>query len=137
VNIYTKNGLFSHLVVLLGGRIAEELFFGYSVTTGARKDLDEAYKLAKSMILQYGMGKQNIYPDLSDQSKFLIDQEINNLLLLANDAAADIISNSKELIVVCTEILKKDHLLKPEHMLKIVKEHHPNLLNLYNVTRYE
>ena len=137
VNIYTKNGLFSHLVVLLGGRIAEELFFGYSVTTGARKDLDEAYKLAQSMILQYGMGKQNIYPDLSDQSKFLIDQEINNLLLLANDAAADIISNSKDFIVVCTEILKKDHLLKPEHMLKIVKEHYPNLLNLYNVTRYE
>jgi cell division protease FtsH len=137
VNIYTKNGLFSHLVVLLGGRIAEELFFGYSVTTGARKDLDEAYKLAQSMILQYGMGKQNIYPDLSDQSKFLIDQEVNNLLLLANDAAADIISNSKDFIVVCTEILKKDHLLKPEHMLKIVKEHYPNLLNLYNVTRYE
>ena len=137
VNIYTKNGLFSHLVVLLGGRIAEELFFGYSVTTGARKDLDEAYKLAQSMILQYGMGKQNIYPDLSDQSKFLIDQEINNLLLLANDAAADIISNSKDFIVVCTEILKKDHLLKPEQMLKIAKEHYPNLLNLYNVTRYE
>ena len=137
VNIYTKDGLFSHLVVLLGGRIAEELFFGYSVTTGARKDLDEAYKLAQNMILQYGMGKQNIYPDLSDQSKFLIDQEVNNLLLLANDAAADIISNSKDFIVVCTEILKKDHLLKPEHMLKIAKEHYPNLLNLYNVTRYE
>jgi hypothetical protein len=83
------------------------------------------------------MGKQNIYPDLSDQSKFLIDQEINNLLLLANDAAADIISNSKDFIVVCTEILKKDHLLKPEQMLKIAKEHYPNLLNLYNVTRYE
>jgi cell division protease FtsH len=136
INIYTKNGLFSHLVVLLGGRIAEELFFGYSVTTGARKDLDEAYKLAQSMILQYGMGKQNIYPDLSDQSKFLIDQEVNNLLLLANDASAEIIANSKEFIVSCAEILKTDHLLKPEKMLEIAREKYPGLLNIYNVTRY-
>ena len=137
VNIYTKNGLFSHLVVLLGGRIAEELFFGYSVTTGAKKDLEEAYKLAQNMILQYGMGKQNIYPDLSDQSKYLIDQEVNNLLLLARDSAADIISNSKDYIVTCTEILKKDHILKPEQMLKITKEQYPSLLSLYNITRYE
>ena len=136
INIYTKNGLFSHLVVLLGGRIAEELFFGYSVTTGARKDLDEAYKLAQSMILQYGMGKQNIYPDLSDQSKFLIDQEVNNLLLLANDASAEIIANSKEFIVSCAEILKTDHLLKPEKMLEIARERYTGLLNIYNVTRY-
>jgi cell division protease FtsH len=136
VNIYTKNGLFSHLVVLLGGRIAEELFFGYSVTTGAKKDLEEAYKLAQNMILQYGMGKQNIYPDLSDQSKYLIDQEVNNLLLLARDAAADIISNSKEYIVTCAEILKKDHILKPEHMLKIAREQYPSLLARYDVTRY-
>ena len=137
VNIYTKNGLFSHLVVLLGGRIAEELFFGYSVTTGAKKDLEEAYKLAQNMILQYGMGKQNIYPDLSDQSKYLIDQEVNKLLLLARDSAADIISNSKEFIVTCTEILKKEHILKPEHMLKITKEQYPGLLSQYNITRYE
>ena len=137
VNIYTKNGLFSHLVVLLGGRIAEELFFGYSVTTGAKKDLEEAYKLAQNMILQYGMGKQNIYPDLSDQSKYLIDQEVNNLLLLARDSAVDIISNSKDYIVTCTEILKKDHILKPEHMLQIAKEQYPSLLSIYNITRYE
>lgn len=136
MNIYTKNGLLSHLAVLLGGRIAEELFFGYSVTTGARKDLDEAYKLAQSMILQYGMGKQNIYPDLSDQSKFLIDQEVNNLLLLANDAAVEMLRNSKDFIIECTEILKRDNILKPDQMLSIAKEKYPDLLQMYNLSRY-
>ena len=133
VNIYTKDGLFSHLMVLLGGRIAEELFFGYSVTTGARKDLDEAYKLAQSMIVQYGMGKQNIYPDLSDQSKFLIDQEVNQLLMLANDQATEIISNSREFILETSEILKRDNLLKPEQMILLLNEKYPELINTYKI----
>lgn len=133
VNIYTKDGLFSHLMVLLGGRIAEELFFGYSVTTGARKDLDEAYKLAQSMILQYGMGKQNIYPDLSDQSKYLIDQEVNQLLMMANDKAAEIISKSRDFLLETSEILKRDSLLKPEQMMELLRTKYPTLAETYAV----
>lgn len=136
INIYTKEGLFSHLMVLLGGRIAEELFFGYSVTTGARKDLDEAYKLAQNMIIQYGMGKQNIYPDLSDQSKFLIDQEVNYLLVKANDAALEILMKSKDFIVECSQLLKKNHVLKPEEMVDIVRMRHLELWKEYNITRF-
>jgi cell division protease FtsH len=135
-NIYTKDGLFSHLMVLLGGRIAEELFFGYSVTTGARKDLDEAYKLAQSMIIQYGMGKQNIYPDLSDQSKFLIDQEVNDMLVLANDAAVAILSESREFILDCAVILKRDQILKPEQMSEIIRTKYIDLWKKYDITRF-
>jgi cell division protease FtsH len=132
INIYTKNGLFAHLMVLLGGRIAEELFYGYSVTTGARKDLEEAYKLAQNMILQYGMGKKNIYPDLSDQSKFLIDEEVNHILMMAHESATMIIANSKELIIDCSVILKKDSLLKPQQIVDIINKKYENLWILYN-----
>jgi cell division protease FtsH len=130
-NIYTKNGLLSHLMVLLGGRIAEEIFYGYSVTTGARKDLEEAYNLAKNMILHYGMGKQNIYPDLSDQSKYLIDQEINKLLIEAHDNTCLILNDSKELIMECSLILKKTNLLKAEDIIEIIIKKYPLLKNMY------
>jgi cell division protease FtsH len=134
-NIYTKNGLLSHLMVLLGGRIAEEIFYGYSVTTGAKKDLEQAYGLAKNMIVHYGMGQQNIYPDLSDHSKYLIDQEINKLLLESHNNALSILNNCKDLIIDCSEILKKTNLLKTEDIIKIINTKYPDLWLLYDIKK--
>jgi cell division protease FtsH len=124
-NIYTKNGLLSHLMVLLGGRVAEEIFYGYSVTTGAKKDLEQAYSLAKNMIINYGMGKQNIYPDFSDHSKYLIDQEINKLLLEVHERTFNILKHSKDLIKDCSVILKKTNILKPEDIENIIITKYP------------
>ena len=125
-NIYTKNGLFSHLMVLLSGRIAEDVFYGYSVTTGARKDFEEAYRLAKNMILEYGMGTKTIYPDSSDQSKFLIDQEVSDLILRAQEEALRIITSSKEIMIDCKMILKRDNILKAEQIIEIIHEKYPD-----------
>jgi cell division protease FtsH len=130
-NIYTKNGLFSHLMVLLGGRVAEEIFYGYSVTTGAKKDLEQAYSLAKNMIINYGMGKQNIYPDFSDHSKYLIDQEINKLLLDVYDNTFNILKQSKDIMVECSVILKNTNILKPDDILNIVNKY-PELYSIFN-----
>ena len=132
-NIYTKTGLFNHLMVLLSGRIAEEVFFGYSVTTGARQDLEQAFTLAKNMIVNYGMGKQNIYPDMSDHSKYLIDQEVNKLLMMANDNARIIILKAKHLMQDCAVKLKEDKLLKPEEIVSIVNNKYPEIWSLYDV----
>jgi cell division protease FtsH len=132
-NIYTKNGLLSHLMVLLGGRVAEEVFYGYSVTTGAKKDLEQAYSLAQNMVLHYGMGNQNIYPDLSDQSKYLIDQEINRLLISAHDNALVILKESKNLIIDCAEILKRTNILKPENIIDLIDNKYPYMWNIYNI----
>ena len=136
-NIYTKNGLFNHLMVLLAGRIAEEVFFGYSVTTGARQDLEQAFSLAKNMILNYGMGKQNIYPDMSDHSKYLIDQEVNKLLMMANDNARIMILKTKHLMQDCAAKLKEEKLLKPDEIITMIDNKYPEIWNLYDVkSRY-
>jgi cell division protease FtsH len=131
-NIYTKNGLSSHLMVLLGGRVAEEIFYGYSVTTGAKKDLEQAYSLAQNMILQYGMGEQNIYPDLSDKSKYLIDQEVNKLLIDARDKAYIILKNTQKLITDCSVIIKETNTLRPEDIINIIDKKYPELWISYN-----
>jgi cell division protease FtsH len=81
--IHTRETLFEHLMILLSGRIAEEVFFGISVTTGAINDFEEALKLAEKMVVYYGMGKQIIYPRNSEMYKKKIDDEVLNLI---NDA---------------------------------------------------
>lgn len=137
INIYTNNGLFSHLMVLLAGRIAEEVFFGFAdVTTGAKHDFEEAYKLAENMILKYGMGKQNIYSNLSEQSKYVVDQEINELLMNANNEAKLIIENAKSLITDCSHILRNEKVLKPEQIIEEMKYKNVFLFQKYDISKY-
>ena len=111
-NIFTREKLMSHLIVLLGGRVAEEVFFGSSVTTGASKDFMEAYKLSEQMIVNYGMGKKNIYSKKSDKSKEMIDFEIMDLLNEASKESKIIIEKSKDLIDELSVKLIEDSVLK-------------------------
>ena len=85
------------------------------------------------MVLHYGMGNQNIYPDLSDQSKYLIDQEINRLLISAHDNALIILKESKSLIIDCAEILKRTNILKPENIIDIIDNKYPHMWDIYNI----
>ena len=62
--MYTKDFLEKRLQIMLGGRAAEEVFYGpMHVSLGATRDLEEANLLAKQMVEQYGMGGNgtNVY----------------------------------------------------------------------------
>lgn len=131
-NIFTDDKLFSHLVVLLGGRVAEEIFFNKSVTTGASKDFEEAYKLAEQMVVSYGMGTQSIYPYSSDKSKELIDNEVKNLLEKAIKKSRYIIENSKELIEELYPILIDKKVLNRDTIEMKMYRKYSHIFNLDN-----
>lgn len=58
-NLYSKAKFLDELVVLLGGRAAEELFFGKDeITTGASNDFERATAIVKNMIVKYGMDEE-------------------------------------------------------------------------------
>ena len=129
-SIFTREALFEHLMILLAGRIAEEVFFDVSVTTGAINDFEEALKLAQQMIVYYGMGKKIIYPSMSDKYKEMIDSEVATLLHSAYEYAEFIIRNSKDLIEEGAEMLKRDKLLKAETILTLLNEKYRDVLSL-------
>jgi cell division protease FtsH len=128
--IMTREALFEHLMILLSGRIAEEVFFGRSITTGAINDFEEALKLAKKMIVYYGMGKHAVYPDLSEKYKEIIDVEVAGLIDEAYQYADFLVRNSRDLVQEGAEILKRDKIIKAEQLLSLMNEKYKSILAL-------
>jgi ATP-dependent Zn protease len=129
-NIYVREALFEHLMILLSGRIAEEVFYNVSVTTGALNDFEEALKLAEKMVLYYGMGSNVIYPSNSEKYKELIDNDVIELINNAYNCAQMIIMTAKDLIYETSEILKKDKLLKADALESLINEKYKDLITL-------
>jgi ATP-dependent metalloprotease FtsH len=129
-NIYVREALFEHLMILLSGRIAEEVFYNVSVTTGAINDFEEALKLAEKMVLYYGMGSNVIYPSNSEKYKELIDNDVIELINSAYNYAQMLIIACKALIYETSEILKRDKLLKADALNALINEKYKDLIDL-------
>jgi ATP-dependent Zn protease len=117
-------------MILLAGRIAEEVFYDVSVTTGAINDFEEALKLAEKMIIYYGMGSNIIYPSLSEKYKEAIDTEVINLLDEAYKCANVMIESSKDFITETSEILKRDKIIKVDKLNELLQTKYKYLENL-------
>jgi cell division protease FtsH len=90
-NIHSRSTLLQELVLLMGGRAAERTFYGVT-TNGASGDLDMARKLARKMVLEWGMGSKLYYEPAQREA----EQEINRLLEEADREALAIIEAEKE-----------------------------------------
>lgn len=119
-NLYIREGLFEKLAVLLAGRIAEELVYGLSITTGALNDFEQVLKLAERMVCHYGMGEQLIYPVNSEKYKEMIDNEITELVKDAYIFAKEILETHIHLIKKGAVLLKRDRILTVSQLDDIV-----------------
>ena len=126
----TREALFEHLMILLSGRIAEEVIYGVSVTTGAINDFEEALKLAQKMIVYYGMGKKIIYPYMSDAYKEKIDDEVIDLINQAYECAEFIVRNCKDLVIEGADLLKETQLITAQDLDDIINDRYSNIKQL-------
>ena len=117
-SLQTEQELRDAIAVALGGRIAEEVFFG-EVTTGAADDLQKVYKYASSLVLKLGMSAKLgyvAYPDsqsgdkrYSEEMSQLIDEEIHKVIKESEETARRIITEKKELITQLSDkLLEKE-----------------------------
>jgi len=124
----TRSHLINQIAMMMGGRVAEELIFK-DVTSGASNDIDQATRIARYMVMEFGMsdlGPINYGPqtDITEWGKSLMDQqqisdgmmeaidkEIRKLVQEGHATATVIVKkHKKELDKVAKELMKKETL---------------------------
>ena len=116
-NIHSKDFLLEQLVVLMGGRAAEKVFYG-ATTNGAAGDLDSARKLAHRMIHEWGMGEKLYYePEQRDA-----ELEINRMLQESDHQALTMIESLKKQTQRLAEALLERETLTREDVLHLLKK---------------
>lgn len=119
----SRNQMLEHIVVDLGGRVAEELIF-QDVTTGASQDIKQATQLARAMVTQYGMSEKvgmvqyggdedEVFigrdfghtRNYAEETAALIDSEVKRIIDEAYQKAKELISQHEEVLHKCADLL--------------------------------
>ncbi len=113
---YSRVKMLSRLVIMMGGRVAEELKFGSKkVTSGASSDIAAATNLARSMVTEWGMSDKLgpvLYAEntgevflgksvtqsknMSEETAKLVDEEIKNLVVNAHAEATKLLKEHEK-----------------------------------------
>ena len=115
---FSKNYLLQEIMVLFGGRIAEEIIFD-DITTGASSDIERASKIARGMVTKYGMSSlgpiEFIEDEISPTLASSIDEEIKNIIASCYDKAKQILlDNLDYLHSVSNLLLEKEKITGDE-----------------------
>lgn len=133
--LMTKDELENKIATLTGGRAAEEIVFS-CVTTGASNDIEQATKLARSMITRYGMSKdfdmvametqtnQYLGGDTSltcsAETQTMIDQKVVELVRKQHEKAAQILLENREKLDEISQYLYQKETITGEEFMQIL-----------------
>ncbi len=136
----------SRLAILMGGRIAEEMKYGKKrITSGASSDIEQATKLARAMVTQwgfsdklgqvsYGENQQEVFlghsvaqqKNVSEDTAQIIDAEVRRLIDEAYDAARKILTKKKKDWIALSEGLLEYETLSGDEIKQLLKGEKPS-----------
>ncbi len=137
-NLITRNELQNRITVLLGGRVAEELYFN-EITSGASDDLQRATQIAQTMVcelgmsvklgnLTYGKSQQQVFlgrdlmreKDYSEQTAVLIDEEVRSIVNESYQRAKNLLTQNRDKLKALSQELLEKEVLEEETIRRIV-----------------
>ena len=135
---YTKEYLRSRLAILMGGRIAEEIFLEH-MPTGAGNDIEQSTEMARQMVCEWGMstmgpltfGKKeeqiflgreiSQHRDYSEATAIRIDAEVNSLVMEGYTRAKEIIEEHDDAMIRISEALLEREVLEGEEVMALIE----------------
>ena len=138
---YHRDKMHANLSVSMGGRVAEELIFGYDkVSSGASSDIQYATSLARNMVTKWGMsdklgplqyedqqegylgmgGSQRLFA--SDETNKVIDSEIRALVDGAHTRATDILKTNEDKLHLLAQALLEYETLSGEEITQLLAD---------------
>ena len=138
---YSRIKMLSRLIIMMGGRVAEELKFGEkNVTSGASSDIAAATNLARSMVTEWGMSEKLgpvLYAEntgevflgksvtqsknMSEETARLVDAEIKQLVVDAHDKAYKLLQEKIEEWERLAQALLEYETLTGEEIEQVIK----------------
>ncbi|HPZ86986.1 MAG TPA: ATP-dependent zinc metalloprotease FtsH [Flavihumibacter sp.] len=125
--LYNTDQLLDQICMTLGGRAAEDIFFG-KISTGAQNDLQQITKMAYSMVTVYGMndkvGNVSFYDPqqensftkpYSEETSRLIDHEVRTLIDAAYERTKELLQSKRnEVGLLAEQLLEKEVLFQSD-----------------------
>ena len=135
---YSREYLETRIAIMMGGRVAEELFL-HQMTTGAGNDIEQATELARKMVCEWGMsqlgpltfGKKEEqiflgreiaqHRDYSEDTAIKIDQEVRRIADDGYKAAVDVLSGHRETLEKIAQMLLEREVLDANEIQMIIE----------------
>lgn len=135
--LMSKDEMLIRITTALGGRAAEKIIFD-SITTGASNDIEQATKIARAMVTQYGMSDafgmiglesvENRYLDgravmnCSDETATAVDQEVMKILKECYNKAEKLLEGNKDILDKIAEYLIREETITGKEFMRIYRE---------------